>query len=77
MISGPELVGLIVACKTVTRAASGIGVFLREFKTAPKSALELSTILDQKKKVLETLLDDIGTMSLFNKDIHLIRQIVD
>lgn len=76
MIVGAELLGFIAASKTVTGAAGGICGFIMECKTAPKSAIELSTVLHQKERVLETLLDDIGTMSPSNEHIHLIRQTV-
>jgi hypothetical protein len=76
MTVGAEVVGIIAAIETVTAAAGGICGFIMECKTAPKSAIELSTVLDQKKRVLEMLLDDIGTMSPSNEHIHLIRQTV-
>ena len=45
MIAGAELIGIIASSKTVIGAAGGIHGFIMEYKTALKTAMELSIVL--------------------------------
>ena len=68
-----ELIGLVASCKTISSALVGMSAFLIDVKRAPKSAKELFSTLDRKKRVLDNLLTSICSMSPSPDDLRLIR----